>query len=211
MTPVGWYAGVGSRETPIDIWREMRELGFYLAFSQWGLRSGGAVKKYGDTSPDHDSADDAFYQGAMACPACDPATMLEIYLINARWERYRPNPSMGLIDSTQFHDTWAQAEQIMIKARGTEAGLKEVGRQLHTRNAFQVLHSSLQRPVRRTICYAQPMGNNGQFRGGTNTAIQISVQNNIPVMNLYFEEERQKVQAFLASARERFGNHLWAG
>jgi hypothetical protein len=202
-----WYAGVGSRETPIEIWKLMYEVGFFMPFLGWGLSSGGAVKQP-DTGPEVDSADDAFYRGALASPVMNPATMLRIYLINARWEHYKVNPAVGLLNSLDYPETWQEATEIMERARGTLAGLRDAGLKLHTRNVYQVLGHDLKTPVSQLMCYARPIGNKGQVKGGTNTAVQVAVQANIPVMNLYEDETRQRVEAFVATCRAKYANQI---
>lgn len=198
--PVGWYAGVGSRETPPDILTVMEDIGFFMASLGWGLSSGGAL-----------GADDAFYRGAIRSPACNPATMLRIYLINRHWELYRPDPSIGLIDSTSLTEHEAEAYGIMLKARGSEHGLKEAGRLLHTRNVYQILGSDLNTPVRQVICWAEPVGTSGKVSGGTNTAVQIALQHNIPVMNLYHDTHRERALKFIEEAKQRLANQIWYG
>ena len=39
---MGYYAGVGSRETPLDVLKTMWKIGNYLATKGYTLRSGGA-------------------------------------------------------------------------------------------------------------------------------------------------------------------------
>jgi hypothetical protein len=205
-----WYAGVGSRETPQDVWDLMYKIGYYMAFSGWGLSSGGAVKKP-DAPPGTDSADDAFLRGALACPQLNPVTMLRIYLINAHWEFYKPDPARGFYDSRSFTETWDRAMEIAKGVRGSWEGLKENGIALHTRNVFQELGHDLVTPVRETICWAQPVGKQGQVKGGTNTAVKLALARNIPVMNLYLDDARERAEQFVQRAEQRYGDLLCIG
>lgn len=200
MTHVPFFAGVGSRETPPEILSLMYHVGFFMGHLGWGLSSGGAA-----------GADDAFQRGMTDCPACQPVRQLRIYLINRHWELYRPDPSRGLYNSLEFTDTWDQAIEIATAARGSFERLGPAGRDLHTRNVFQVLHHTLKRPVQQLICWAKPVGRHGRVNGGTNTAVTIALQHDIPVMNLYLDEHRQRAEEFVTRMRDRFHDRLWIG
>jgi len=205
-----WYGGVGSRETPIDVWNLMYNLGLYMAYSGWGLSSGGATKKP-DAPPDTDSADDAFLKGAMACPEMNPVNMLRIYLINAHWEHYKPDPSRGFYNSREFTETWDLAMDIARQCRGSWEGLRENGIALHTRNAFQMLGHDLVTPVQQCIGWAPSIGKGNKVKGGTNTAFALCHARGIPVMNLYEDEQRQRAESFVKRAEERYGELLCIG
>lgn len=195
-----FYAGIGSRDTPPDVLADMEEVAFFLSFLGWGLSSGGA-----------DGADNAFLDGMMKSPACNPATMLRIFLVAEHWEKYRPNPALGFYNSLEFTETWEAAGQLSMAARGSWGGLKQTGINLHTRNAFQVFHHTLRHPVKQVVCWAKPTGNKGKFEGGTNTAIQLALSHDIPVMNLYFDDVRERIRKFIDSTRLRLGDRLWIG
>lgn len=64
-------------------------------------------------------------------------------------------------------------------------------RALHGRNAMIILGKNLNNPVKFVICYC-PVVNN-EYLGGTGLGVKIALQNNIRVINLFFEEERQRV------------------
>jgi hypothetical protein len=202
-----WYAGIGSRETPIEIWNTMYQIGRYMPFLGWGLSSGGAVKQP-DSGPEVGSADDAFYQGALSSPALNPASMLRIYLINAHWEHYKPNPRIGLLNALDYPDTWDEAMRRMEEARGTLAGLRDAGLKMHTRNVYQVFGHTLRDPIKSMICYAKPIGTRGQYKGGTNTAIQLAKRAEIPIMNLYEDDAMRRAQEFVTMAQQRFANQI---
>lgn len=205
-----WYAGVGSRETPQDVWDLMYQIGFYMAYSGWGLSSGGAVRKP-DGPAGTDSADDGFLRGALACPNLNPATMLRIYLINSRWEHYKPDPARGFYSSRDFTETWDKASEIALGVRGSWEGLKADGIALHTRNVFQCMGHDLVSPVRETICWAQPVGRQGMVKGGTNTAVKLSLARGISVMNLYTDEARERAERFVNNAKRNYGDVLCIG
>ncbi|MNZ43801.1 hypothetical protein D3C78_614130 [compost metagenome] len=90
------------------------------------------------------------------------------------------------------YETYDEAQSIAFRARGSFEGLFPSGIALHTRNAFQVLSEELCFPRWITIFWARPVGKKGKVDGGTNTAVQISIMNNVPCVNLYVEEQRTK-------------------
>lgn len=55
----------------------------------------------------------------------------------------------------------------------------DYAKKLHGRNCFQVLGKDLNTPSEFLICWTS----NGQIKGGTATAINLAIQNNIPVFN----------------------------
>ena len=63
-------------------------------------------------------------------------------------------------------------------------------RKLQTRNMAQVLGADLKHPVDFLVCWTK----NGEKIGGTATAISVAEMNNIPVFNLYFESDLQKLR-----------------
>lgn len=95
----------------------------------------------------------------------------------------------------EWYGTYDEAQAMAFKARGTWNGLFPSGIALHTRNAFQVLSEDLDKPRWITIFWAVPATKKlptKTWKGGTNTAVQLSIMNNIPIVNLYVEEQRNK-------------------
>lgn len=152
------YAGVGSREAPLDILNKMKEIAKYLAQHHWTLRSGGA-----------DGADLAFELG------CDEAGgTKEIFL---PWKGFNGstsqlyNPTQAAFDlAATIHPAWNR--------------LSYGAKKLHARNAHQVLGINLDEPAGLVICWTK----GGKEVGGTATAIKIAKQNNIRVVNLAIED-----------------------
>lgn len=123
-----YYAGVGSRETPVAVQLFMTELAQGLALRDFTLRSGGAP-----------GADTAFELGA--------GDNKEIFL---PWEGFNGNPSplwrqARALDiqreAAAYHPTW-----------GT---LNEGGRRLHARNLCQILGAGRNRPVEFVVCWTR--------------------------------------------------------
>lgn len=183
------YAGVGSRDTPTDVLDVMRRLGKALCNIGYLGMSGEA-----------DGADFAFHEGARQSTRYDDVGFGAFLPYNGmrtgRGVIYE-DISRGIYDASKF-DNWERARQFAFEARGSFNGLGRGGVALHTRNAFQVLSPSLQDPVKRLICWAQPIGTRGQVKGGTNTAVQIAHRYNIPVVNLLIDDQMQNVLRFLS-------------
>lgn len=123
------YAGIGSRETPVQIIELMKQMAFHLARKDYILRSGGA-----------EGADKAFENG------CDLANGgKEIYL---PWPNFQDSNSNLIVQdgvayeiAEKFHPYWHN--------------LKEGARKLQARNSHQVLGHDLQSPSSFIICYTK--------------------------------------------------------
>jgi len=183
---------VGSRDTPVNVLLVITRLAKVLCDDRWLIQSGEA-----------DGADNAAHIGARQSDRYREVGFAGFL----PFDRMRTNRGVifasdtdGIYDASKF-DTWEQAQAIAMVARGSFHGLGRGGIALHTRNAFQILSPSLSNPVARCICWAVPVGDGKKVRGGTNTAVQISQTNAIPVVNLYYDEVLQRVLSFV-QARE---------
>lgn len=147
------YAGIGSRETPMEMLGLMTLLGFHLALQGWTLRSGGAP-----------GADTAFEMGAINALHEEGVVRPEIYL---PWEgfedRYKfvalkePQPEAVEI-AKEFHPAWDK--------------LRQGGQKLMGRNVHQMMGPNVNKPTYNTfvICWT-PGGKGG---GGTGQALRIA-------------------------------------
>ena len=86
------------------------------------------------------------------------------------------------------------AEQIASSVHPAWDRCNEYARKLHTRNVAQVMGADLKHPVDFLVCWTK----NGKKIGGTSTAISIAEMNNIPVFNLYFESDLQKLRELVS-------------
>lgn len=157
------YAGIGSRETPQDVQDDMTLIARGLEKLGFILGSGGAG-----------GADLAFERGVS-----DPAMKL-IFL-----------PWQGFNGSTSPHyprDPKIIAEAMALAASYHPAWHRctETAKKLHARNGYQVLGPDLRTPVRFVACWTK----DGGATGGTGQAIRIAKDRGIPVLNLFFSEER---------------------
>ena len=157
------YTGVGSRETPPTILKEMHHIAYQLAIAGWMLRSGGA-----------NGADTAFEHG------CDAARgSMEIYL---PWGFFNHNPSLldkpssdAMLIAAEIHNGWKY--------------LKEPARLLMARNVHQVLGEDLKTPSKFLVCYTKDgCTSHEQYSrktGGTGLAIAVASLFDVPVFNMH--------------------------
>lgn len=189
-----FYSGIGSRETPEDVLEVMQGIGWAMATLGYRLRSGGA-----------DKADTAFMEGAIKA-AGDVPGLAEIYL---PWKNFSKMPTQSdILTSSLFiwedaktiastiHPAWEKFEQDPDKYRGVMA--------LHTRNVCQILGQDLETPSVVVYCYAEPVGKEGQVKGGTGTAVKLALSKGIKVVNLYHPESLTAAKQFVERVLVKF-------
>ena len=156
---MNFYTGIGSRQTPIELASQIRQIAIYMAsHGGWHLRSGHAP-----------GADTWFEEGCVM--GCGSST---IYL---PWRGFNGSSSPAYLDhftidvlerarsiAEEFHPAWNKCN------RGVRA--------LHTRNVFQILGDDLATPSELVICWSPG-------KGGTEQALRIARAYNIPIYNLY--------------------------
>lgn len=153
-SPTKIFAGIGSRETPPDVCKDIIALGSLMAEKGWVLRSGGA-----------EGADKAFETGYAKYPK-----QMEIYL---PWKKFNKNTSLlynPLPDAFEiaerFHPTWNKCN--------------DAAKKLMARNSYQVLGADLQTPCNLVICWTK----DGKASGGTGQALRIAEHYGIKIINL---------------------------
>lgn len=164
-----YFTGVGSRETPYEVCQWMGSLSYSLTKVGHVLRSGGAV-----------GADAAFQMGVD--PTKSRERSMEIYLPYNRFQGWVEGP--GIINAQNLPNL-PKAIQLASEVHPAWHRVKPQHQVLHGRNAFQVLGGDLNTPATVVILWAPPVGKNGAVKGGTNTAYQIAMRHDIPVINLY--------------------------
>lgn len=185
----GPWAGVGSRETPDEILLLMARYACTAYDKKLGpLHSGDAI-----------GADFAFWVGAKLSTNFEEL-QAKIFLSRNGFQQRWVNPKWPFINSKKLpEEIYLAAQQIAYKARGGFYGLGPGGIALMTRNAFQILSETLLNPVSKMIYYAEPTGKGERVKGGTNCALQIAIEYNVPRLNLYFEENQELLKAWLAN------------
>lgn len=160
-----YYAGIGSRETPVGVMEYMKEIASILAKRGWVLRSGGAP-----------GADQAFEAG------CDEVNgQKEIYL---PWKGFEKNPS-----PLYQHREWTEA--IASKYHPIWDGLSQGMKKLHSRNVCQIMGRHIGAPKSKLVICWTPDGCESHEKrrsktGGTGQAISIaSDYAKVPVVNLF--------------------------
>jgi hypothetical protein len=147
---------VGSRATPGNICTEITKIATEFAQENWIIRSGGA-----------NGADLAAELGVDLAQG-----EKEIYL---PWKKFNGNPS-NLI-APEFPN-WCDALTILSGIYDMSAPKSFI--KLHGRNVYQVLGKDLKSPSKALVCFTE----GGKIVGGTATAINLALKNDIPVFNI---------------------------
>lgn len=90
-------------------------------------------------------------------------------------------------------NVWEEAAKLAEGIHPAWEKCNEYARKLHSRNCFQVMGGDLCSPVSLLICWTK----NGKASGGTATAINLALRNNIPVYNLFFDNTLQELRNIL--------------
>ena len=148
-----YYAGIGSRKTPIQIQKLMFQIARHLSAKGFILRSGSAQ-----------GADKAFEQG------CDSVGgKKEIYL---PWANFESSKSTLIVEDVK-------AFEIAEKHHPYWHNLSSGVRKLQARNSHQILGKDLTTPVKFVVCYTEK----GRGQGGTGQALRIAKGYNIPAFD----------------------------
>lgn len=158
-----YYAGIGSRETPIEISELMFKAASGLSQINYILRSGGA-----------DGADLAFEKG------CD--------YTKGKKEIYIPWKGFNNSDSSLYNIS-QEAFDLASEIHPAWSRLSFGAKKLHARNCYQILGGDLKTPCDFVICWTK----DGEPVGGTRTAIILAQKNNISVYNLAIKEDFERV------------------
>jgi hypothetical protein len=159
---VKYFAGIGSRSTPLIIQEYMIEMAVVAANHNWILRSGGA-----------NGADSAFEEG------CDSALgEKQIFL---PWNNFNKRKSIYIEPIPEAYDL---AATIHPGFKYLKVGAKK----LLARNMHQILGPNLNEPSHLVICYTPDNCTHhsqySKLTGGTGSAIALASKNNIPIFNL---------------------------
>jgi len=156
-----YYAGIGSRKTPIKIQEKMTEYAYELEKLGYILRSGGA-----------EGADLAFEIGVQK------DDMKEIYL---PWKDFNNNKS-------KYYNITKKAFELGKEYHKGWSYLKPGAKKLMARNGYQVLGYDLKTPSNFILCWTDDGCESSEKRtqktGGTGQAIDIAYKNDIKVYNL---------------------------
>ncbi|MNP89102.1 hypothetical protein D3C85_15020 [compost metagenome] len=175
------WCGVGSRDVPDDIRKAQVWIGHCLALLGGVLRTGDAI-----------GSDYNFMAGYVEGKSNNMPPP-QIYYTRLKNQRNLPHdPQKGYHEAEQY-STHEQSKAIAFKARGSFEGLFPSGIGLHSRNPMQVLSETLENPCWLLVFYAKPVGKRGLVSGGTNTAVQVAVMHGVRKVNLYVDEDRERL------------------
>lgn len=165
-----YYAGIGSRETPLDYQLMMTALATLLESHDWILRSGGAQ-----------GADTAFETGVK-----NPDNK-EVYL-----------PWVGFSNRvSQFSRPTKEAFKVAANHHKAWLRLSLGAQKLMARNSHQILGYDLQSPSNLVLCWTKDGCESHESRlrdtGGTGQAISIASLRGIPVFNLCNDNALQRL------------------
>ena len=163
------YAGIGSRETPLDVMYLMIKIATKLEQKGIILRSGGAA-----------GADSAFANGVL-----NPSNK-RIYL---PWVGFNNN-----VGGVYMGSMMAEAEKIAKKYHPKWSRCGHKAKKLLTRNTFQILGDSLNDPSDFVICWTK----DGKASGGTGQAVRSAKDLSIPIFNLQREDHRAQLEHFVS-------------
>lgn len=157
------YTGIGSRKTPDSVLWQMYRIAKAFSAKGWMLRSGGAKR-----------ADDAFESGAI---------YKSIYLPWDGFNKKKVNyPEYYVPDYNK---------DFVFRYHPNPYKLSERALKLMSRNSYQVLGDDLHNPLLSdcVVCYTV----DGRASGGTGQALRIAKDYNIPIYNLYYSSDYEKL------------------
>jgi hypothetical protein len=177
------YTGIGSREVPENVFNAMSQEAYYLAGRGYTLRSGGA------------KGSDAAFQWGHEYYFSDediPVANQEIYIpwVNFKMEHFLKTDS-NIIPKYLNTKCMETAKDIHPAWDRCSEGAKK----LHARNVCQILGNDLNTPSDFVIFYAKEV--NGIVQGGTATAVNLARKYDIPTVNMFFPDWRDKLEELL--------------
>lgn len=165
------FTGIGSRKTPDEVLIIMGKLAQVFAKKGWILRSGHAP-----------GADKAFEKG------CDKAGgSKEIYI---PWKGFEGSTSDLYEGFSHLAEEYAFQYHPNLYAC-TPGAVK-----LMIRNTCQILGKNCKTKSDLVVCYCE-IDKNGKWKGGTGQALRIAQAYKIPIFNLYYKEDLDKLKEFV--------------
>lgn len=174
------YAGIGSRETPLEILDLMFRIANYLERHNYLLRSGGA-----------DGADRAFYS------AIEDKSHAEIFV---PWEGY--NGFHDICPVEEKHYAAARTVHPIFDK------LKQGAQKLHARNSQIILGANIDDPVDFVVCWTkggeETRAQVSSKTGGTGVGISLASEEDIPVFNLANHDAIDRLIHFIGGYKFAF-------
>ncbi len=168
------YAGVGSRETPNEVLALMQTVAGWLDARDWTLQSGHAT-----------GADWAF-----ECGQTSQQARIFLPWKDFGCKPYKSDPGRPVLGhaivTPRAELLSAYEELVRLGIRDNNTNVSEAVRLLHGRNWLQVLGTQL------VVAYCKE--EYGVPQGGTATAVKLAHHWQIPVFNLWRDEDRKQVE-----------------
>lgn len=171
-----YYAGIGSRKTPEKILNFQSNIATQLAKDGWLLRSGGAQ-----------GADKAFESGIG-----DEIGLNEIIIPKNGFEGKHDNDGyVNFGNATQ--EIKNQCDALISIIHPVWDRLPRWMKNLHARNAMQILGPNLDKPVK-FVLYWAPEDEYGIATGGTRTAVVLADRLGIPTFNMLHDSVMKRLE-----------------
>lgn len=162
-----YYAGIGSRETPLNILKQMINIAEHLDKLGYILRSGHA-----------DGADLAFEVGSFHS---------EIWLPWRSFNEKFKDPQQNYVVISK--DDKEAFDSLSFHPAGNK--LPDSVRCLMARNYRQIIGRNNESNSEFVVCWTK----DGKDTGGTGQALRIATHYNIPIYNLYFSEKYDEIMS----------------
>jgi hypothetical protein len=107
-------------------------------------------------------------------------------------EIYLPWPRFNNSDSAH-HYISDEAYQLASRYHPAWDRCTDAAKKLHARNCYQILGRYLNHPVQIVLCWTK----DGKASGGTGQALRIAQAHNIEIVNLFHNEEINRIHEFL--------------
>ena len=192
------YAGIGSRETSIDIQKEMYKIAKELESLGYVGQSGGAI-----------GADKAF-EGANQPWEKEDGTVAGTKEFTrsksnvTKWAKYTDGKNIAskfvVFKSSDSND---KVRNIAKEIHPKKQKLSEKdGLDLHARNTFQVFGKNLDTPVDFVLFYAEEQKDSIRPKGGTGQAVEMARLKGIPTINMADKNWREQLDNVLSKNNE---------
>jgi len=171
-----FYAGIGSRKTPVKILDYMSRIATRLEEDGWLLRSGGA-----------EGADSAFESGLPYGVEDNEIIILR----NGFNEKHANNGYLNFGNATQ--EMKNKCDSIVYSIHPYWLNMPRWMKNLHSRNVMQILGYNLDSPVK-FVLYWAPEDEHGIATGGTRTAVVLAQRLGIPTFNMLHDEVIERLE-----------------
>jgi hypothetical protein len=183
--PTMTYAGIGSRETPQEVLKQMTEVAKYLDGIGYTLQTGFTFKNK-ETGLDEEGADKAFSDGSQNKVLFGPSSIRNTVKGVASLESYDGNVTNI-------------SNEIVKEIHPAPDRLKPGAVKLMARNTNQIFGKNLDSTVDFVLFYAKETDNPLRPKGGTGQAVEMARRKGIPTINLANSNWKQELDKVLST------------